>query len=412
MTSHYYGWKIVAALFVILIFSSGFGFYNHAVMLQALIADKALPITVASTAVSIFFLSSGLVGLLVSSAIEKYDIRYVITGGAVVAAVSLLAIAYVETAWQLFFCYSLFGIGFCASGLLPATTLVTRWFETKRAIALSVTSTGLSVGGVLITPMSALLIEHRGIEFSVGIFATIYFLGTVPVCWWVLKDDPADIGLTADGHKLDESGIVIVHGETLTSAMKGRYFWGLSLAYVFLMLAQVGGIAHHYGIVGKYLSGEEAAMALGVIPIASIIGRLLGGYLLGYFNSKMFSIVMMILQSVSLASLSSASTVPLFIISLALFGITIGNLLMLQPLLIAETFGRREYSRIYSASNFMSTLGVAAGPLLMGIIYQQLESYESAYLVASLAGVLGLFIFLYAISQREPPINNTDVKNR
>ncbi len=397
MTSYYYGWKIVAALFVILLFSSGFGFYNHAVMLQALIVDKALPITVASTAVSIFFLSSGLIGLAVSSAIEKYDVRYVITAGAAIAAVSLCGIAYVETPWQLFICYSLFGVGWCASGLLPATTLVTRWFEHKRAVALSVTSTGLSVGGVLITPISALLIEHRGIEFSVAIFAAIYFLGTVPVCWWLLKDDPGDIGLTADGHKLDPSDIQAVKGQTLASAMTGRYFWGLSVAYIFLMLAQVGGIAHHYGIVGTYLSTDQAAIALGVIPVASIIGRLAGGYLLGYFSSKLFSIAMMILQSMSLASLASASTVPVFIISLALFGITIGNLLMLQPLLIAETFGRREYSRIYSVSNFMSTLGVAAGPILMGVVYTQFDSYEGAYHVASLAGLLGLLIFLFAI---------------
>lgn len=398
MTLNYYGWKIVVALFVILVFSSGFGFYNHAVMLQALIADKTLPVTVASTAVSVFFLSSGFSGLVVSAAIEKYDVRYVISGGALAACLSLAAIAYVSNAWQLFLCYTVFGFGFCAGGLLPATTLVTRWFETKRAVALSVTTTGLSVGGVLITPMSALFIKQHGIEFSVGIFALIYFLGTVPICWWLLKNDPKDVGLTIDGHVLDETQDNLIHGETLKQAMAERYFWGLSLAYVFLMLAQVGGIAHHYGIVGSHLSAEEAALALGVIPVASIIGRLLGGYLLEFINSKMFSIFMMLLQSVSLATLALSTTVPLFIFSLALFGITIGNLLMLQPLLIAETFGRREYSRIYSYSNFMSTMGVAAGPLLMGVIYQQMESYQSAYLVASLSGLFGLLIFFYANS--------------
>ena len=45
------------------------------------------------------------------------------------------------------------------------------------------------------------------------------------------------------------------------------------------------------------------------------------------------------------------------------FGATVGNLLMLQPLLLAEAFGVREYPRIY-LSQLLSTLGVAPGPAL------------------------------------------------
>ena len=86
----YYGWKIVGTLFVTLTFCSGFGFYNHAVTLQALITEKQLSIEAASSAVSIFFLASGLVGLGIAALLDRHDVRIIITGGAILAAGALL----------------------------------------------------------------------------------------------------------------------------------------------------------------------------------------------------------------------------------------------------------------------------------------------------------------------------------
>ena len=140
----YYGWKIVAALFVVMCFTSGLGFYIHSVLLQALVSEKGFAITDISGAVSIFFSS----GVGISILIDRYDVRYVMVGGALLASVTLSAIGYVSEIWQVYALYLFFGIGFSASGLLPATTLIARWFIDKRALAMSVSTTGLSVGGV------------------------------------------------------------------------------------------------------------------------------------------------------------------------------------------------------------------------------------------------------------------------
>ena len=73
----------------------------------------------------------------------------------------------------------------------------------------------------------------------------------------------------------------------------------------------------------------------------------------------------------------------------AFFGITIGNLLMLQPLLIAEAFGVRDYARIYSRSQFVSTLGVAFGPLLLGVVHDAVDGYSFPYTLAAMMSVGG-----------------------
>jgi MFS family permease len=112
------------------------------------------------------------------------------------------------------------------------------------------------------------------------------------------------------------------------------------------------------------------------------------------FGTGIFSLVMMLLQFIALLSLGLADSIPVFLISLALFGITIGNLLMLQPLLIAEVYGQISYSRIYGLSNLLTTFGVALGPFLLGYIYSSDSSYVHAYVIASLAGLAGFIIYL------------------
>ena len=112
----FYGWKIVAALFVVLMFSSGLGFYNHSVVLQALASEKGFPITVASTAVSIFFFSSGIAGLYIASLLERYDVRLIMGVGTVIASLCLGGLGEVSSQGQLYLLYCLLALDFARRG--------------------------------------------------------------------------------------------------------------------------------------------------------------------------------------------------------------------------------------------------------------------------------------------------------
>jgi MFS family permease len=87
----------------------------------------------------------------------------------------------------------------------------------------------------------------------------------------------------------------------------------------------------------------------------------------------------------------SQSTVPIFVF-IVMFGMTIGNLLMMQPLLIAERFGVLDYPRIFGRSQAITIVGVAGGPLLVGWLYDVFGSYEWPYLVAAALCAVGAVI--------------------
>ncbi len=410
----YYGWKVVFALLVLLTFSTGLSFYNHAVILNALAQQPAFTVQSASLAISLFFLSGGITGLFVARWIAVVDPRVCITTGAIACSVALTALSFVHQLWQLYIVYILFGMGFSATGLIPATTLVTRWFHEKRARALSIASTGLSLGGVAITPFCAILVESIGLERAAPLMGAAFLIGVIPVAWIWLRPHPASMGLTALGFvktPLAEiahnalSGITAsattmptqatVEGILFREARGGKFFWAVSLSYIFLMLAQVAGIAHQYGLIRESLSEAQTAMVVAIIPITSITGRLIGGWIVDFVSIRAFAISMMVLQVASLLMLATGLGVVGLCIGLALFGTTVGNLLMMQPLLIVEAYGVKDYARIFSVSNLMTSLGPASGPALLGLVYAASdEQYRIPYMVAAAAGLLGLLIFI------------------
>ncbi|HIL62440.1 MAG: MFS transporter [Pseudohongiellaceae bacterium] len=408
----YYGWKIVAAILVLLTFSSGLSFYNHAIYLNALAARPVFTVQSVSVAVSIFFFSGGISGLGVARWVQDFDPRWCICTGAILSFIALTVLAYVNSVWQLYLVYAVFGMGFSASSLIPATTLVTRWFRKRRAMALSIASTGLSLGGVILTPLSVLMVESLTFETAAPLMGVLYLIGVIPVALIWLRPDPTAMGLSIDGERagpiiqisgaaenlgssVDKKVDVSLDGLTFKQARSGRFFWGVASGYIFLMMAQVGGIAHQFGLAREQLTESQTAIAIAILPVASIVGRLIGGWIVDQMSIRAFAIFMMVLQGLSLSLLATGVNAVTLCLGLGLFGVTVGNLLMLQPLLIAEAFGVRDYARIFSVANLLSSWGTAAGPAVLGFVYAMNQNlYSLPYTVAAMAAALGLLLFL------------------
>jgi cyanate permease len=102
-----------------------------------------------------------------------------------------------------------------------------------------------------------------------------------------------------------------------------------------------------------------------------------------------FTVTLAAVQSVAMVGLAlSESTFALFA-SIVVFGATVGNILMLQPLLIAERVGVFDYPRIFSRSQFVMMLGTALGPLVLGWLHDNAGGYRTSYLVAAACSLAG-----------------------
>jgi cyanate permease len=71
-------------------------------------------------------------------------------------------------------------------------------------------------------------------------------------------------------------------------------------------------------------------------------------------------------------------------------------MLMIQPLLLAEAFGVRDYGRIYSISQLVGVFGYALGPAVAGFLYEASGAYTIPYLAIAASSLLGMVIFAFA----------------
>lgn len=396
----FYGWYIVFAAFVVMTVSAGFGFYNLSVYLEAFVDERGFSVGYTSGATAAFFVSSGVAGLGVGWLIERYDPRWTIAGGAVLAGLVLSGAGWVNELWQLYLFYVLFGVGYAACALLPCTTLVARWFEKKRSVALSVASTGLSLGGILLTPISAELIERLGLGGAAPWLGAGLFFGIAPVAVLLFRPSPASMGLAADGDDVPDGSPgsePSANGVPYHVAVRSRFFVLATVTFMTSMMAQVGSIAHQFSLVaGRADDRDLAALAVSVMAGFSIAGRLAGGWVLPHISSRLFMGGLLIVQAIALSLYAVAATPTTLLMVAALFGVTVGNLLMMQPLLVAEAFGTMAYARIYSTSQLFTTFGVASGPAAYGLIYEAAGGYAGSYLYGAAASIIGLMAILAA----------------
>ena len=69
---------------------------------------------------------------------------------------------------------------------------------------------------------------------------------------------------------------------------------------------------------------------------------------------------------------------------------------MIQPLLLAEAFGVRDYGRIYSLSQLVSTAGYASGTGVIAFLFNRFGGYREAFFVAALVTLVALLGLLLA----------------
>ena len=393
----FYGWYIVAAICLITTITSGLAFYNLSVLLNAFVAERGFPVSLTSAATASFFVSGGFAGVLIGRLIDRVDPRAAIVGSAILGSACLFSVGYLREAWQLFAFHIVFGFAYGGTGLVPLTTLVTRWFSVKRSFALSIASTGLSLGGIFIAPFVALSIERGGLSATGPWMAALFLLGIVPVTLLVVRGSPASLGLEPDGGAKSANGepAPVVPSVSYAEAKRSRFFLAVSIAYLFLLGAQVAAIAHLYRLANVRSGTETAALALAFLASASIAGRLTGGWLVLRTTVRTFALQLMAVQTAAPMMLAFVHERVAILAAVALFGVTIGNSLMMHPLLLAEKFGTREYGRIYSMSQFIAMAGVAGGPLLIGLLYDLSGSYELPFAAASMTTLAGLLALLF-----------------
>lgn len=369
----------VAAVGVLLACVSGFGFYSLTIYVSAL--TDTFGLGAVSRASALFLLTSGLGGTLVGTLLLKVDIRLVFAGGALVMGSGLALLGRVHTAPGLYAAYFLLGLGQAGAGVVPGLTLVTRWFDAeRRKPAMTFASTGLSVGGIAVAPLVAIGLRHHPLAQVTSVAAAALVVTCVAASLTVTPHAPSTP---------DSSPRTVNDGVLRAQALRTRGFWAMSAAQVCATFAQIGGLTHLFALVSQRGSAALAGGTVSAVAIGSLTGRFLGGALLARTSTLTFYRFLLLLQAAALLSLALGSGTVWLLATSAVFGFTIGNVLLSHPLILGELFGQRDFARILALSTLIATVGTALGPIVVGQLRSATGHWSVGYLVAAAGSLTG-----------------------
>jgi sugar phosphate permease len=385
----FYGWYIALACGVLMFVGVGVGYYGLPVFLEPLKEDHGWSTTEVSWAPTIYFLVAGLTGAVVGPFIDRRGPMTFMLAGTIVNGLAGACIGLVEELWQLYAVYFVFAVAFGASSGVAVNAIMTRWFIRRRALAMSISSTGVSLGGVVISPLASKLIDVGGLELATPILGALVIVAGLPVILGVLAWDPARAGMEPDGawQPVNPQARALstesqMRAWSRDEAMRTVAFWALLLAFLLVLIAQTGYIIHQVSFLEeRFGSRSAAALTISVTAFGSIVARLVVGIFADGVDRRLLSAILFVVQATCVVVIVLVdNAVSTWVLTLV-FGFTIGNVYMMQTLLVGEIFGMVSFGSIFGLISLAGQGGSSLGPLLVGVVHDSSGGYTAPFLI-------------------------------
>jgi MFS family permease len=392
----FFGWKVTATAGVIAIFAFGFGYFGPAVFLNVLHTQHGWPVSFISAAITVHFLVSALLVPYLPDAHDRFGIAAVTLAGVAALLVGVLGWSLAVAPWQLFAAALPSGAGWAATSGAAIVAMVSPWFDRRRALGLGLALNGASIGGIVFAPLWVLIISSIGFVKAVAILgiATLAILG--PLIRRYLRPTPESLGLAPDGAAMPSGSHPTAPREPssarLGSLMRGRSFATLSIAFALGFFAQVGITAHIVTRLAPLVGADYAAGAISLQTASAMIGRVLLGALLGRADRRFVAAGNFVVQACGVSLLAVGSTAVVLVPGCILFGLGIGSLLLLPPLIAQRDFAPHDVPRVVALVTATNQAVLAFAPAALGLLRELSGSYALPFLTAAgiqlLAGVI------------------------
>jgi MFS family permease len=400
----FYGWYIALACSLLMFVTVGVGYYGLAVFLGPLRDAHGWSNAAVSGATGLYFTVSGITGAIIGPRIDRNGPLRTQLVGIVLLAGAVSLIGVVDQLWQLYAVYTVLAIGFGMSTAVSVNAILARWFVNRRARAMSISFTGVSVGGVLLAPLGTALIDAGGLELAGPVLAVIILALGIPVILGVLVFDPTEMGLLPDDGAPPPKVVRASLGDaiqrrpwTRREAAGTVAFWAILVGFVLVLTAQTGFVIHQISFLEeRFGSASTAAFALSVTALGSIVARLVVGMFADNLDKRLLTIGLLVVQGCAvLGVVAVESTVVTYALVLVV-GFTIGNIYMMQSLLVSEIFGMVSFGAVSGLIGMAAQTGSGLGPLAVGWLEDATGGYRVPFIVTSLLTFLAAAIIAFA----------------
>jgi len=405
----FWGWYVVAGAFITIGINYG-ARYSFGVFLKPMCEDLGWSRSVVSLALSLAILFYGIGSVLSGRLLDRFAPRWIITAGAAMAALGFFLTPFISTPLQLYLVFGvIYGLGASFFGIATCLSSVGKWFIRKRGVAIGITSIGIGVGTMILTPLAGAIVKYFGWK------AGFFFLGTaiLVLCTVVSqllmgRTNPEDYGQLPDGAarppgRAEEPPAAPKpsYGQIARLLLKDSRFWIIVVSFGGAGMAQMTVFVHQIAYAEEYgVDRIVAASLIGIIGIASIAGRFFFGWLSDRLSDAKHSAgIGFACMAVAMVTLLFFHSLEFFYLFACLFGFGYGCLNPVMAILVVDRYGRNISGTVYGLiAFFVVGIGGSLGPIFGGVVYDLTGSYTYAWQI----GAAGLFFVALLIEFLKP----------
>jgi MFS family permease len=385
-----YGWVIVAAGALMTCVAFG-AVFSLAVFLQPMADATGWSRAGISGAMTLVFVAMGVGGFAWGTLSDRIGARPVVLAGSILLVLGLALASRADSLLQFQLTYGLL-VGFAAGSFFPPfIAVVSNWFDRQRALAVSLTTMGVGVAPMVVSPFASWLLtaqDWRGAQMTIAILAALIM---VPAALLV-RQPPAQLaGAGAPAPGAGGGGEM-----SLGEALRSLPFIVLGLTYFACCAMHSGPIFHT--ISYAIFCGVPALAAVSIYSLeglAGLGGRVLFGVLGDRYGAKPVLIAGLLVQALAAGAFVFASRLGEFYAVSFVFGLAYGGVMPLYAVLARSYFGPHIMGGVVGAASLVASLGMALGPLAGGWIFDAYGTYTWLY-IGSFAVGLGAVAIAFA----------------
>ena len=402
-------WIVLGALTLCLLASTGiravFGVY-----IKPMEAEFGWSRGALSMAAALSLLLLGAVGPLFGRLADRWGPRRVIVMALILLGLGSIASSFVTKLWHIFLTAGvLMAVGAGGAAMSTGSTVVARWFERRRGIAMGFAAGGMSAGQLIVIPLATMLTLTYGWRSSFLWLGVGLLVLVVPIGAWLIRNTPEERGL----RPLGAAGPVQSAAQIAAAQQAGRVgvaeaaqtlpFWLLLATFFVCGYTSNGMILTHFmpHAMDHNFTAMQASAALGVMGGMNIIGTVASGWICDKFGRRGPLATYYFLRGLSLLFLLYVWDVQSLHLWAAIFGLNYISTVPPTTTLTANIYGRFSVGELSGWIFFGHQVGAALGAALAGWIFEWTGSYSGAFVSAAIMAFVAAGL---AMLIREEPV--------
>ena len=323
--------------------------------------------------------------------IDRLGPRRMITIGFTLLSVGYALYSRLDSLGMLYAIHVVLALGLLFASTMTCVILISNWFYTQRGMAPGIALVGTSLGGIVLSPLNAALIEHFGWRRTFLMEAALPLVMMVVVLL-VVRNSPRDVGATAVGVDASARRDLRLEGLTLQEALRTRTFWAIGLSGMLTYYSILALYSHLFlHMRGLGYAPVNAGAAISLLALLALTGKLINGALADRMDRRMVFIGSLLVMLTGLAGLTTLNK-DLALPSIAVIGLGWGGVYTLYNVLSVTNFGLKSAGRINGMISMLESLGGGLGIWLTGVIFDRYGSYQAAFSIMLVFVLVGMLL--------------------